>query len=1376
MKSQYRSGKSVAKNQTVPISAEDPRVAWDKIGQTKARQGAEIDIVGLDGKSLIVGGAGLSNPSNSGARASTDGAGGKGNFQSIVIPPMDNQPPKTYPGGSGPFIIVPTNPSNVTASWSGEDLVVNFNWSYTDATNGTVTQFILEVTADGITRRTPLNSFAPNKTGSSQTITFTKSLNRITFGLFRTKITSICVLVADPLNNISQTICAGTIPTYVLDLPVPVITTTAISNGYSVTYTTPTQSSYDALDIWEIEDSGTTAPAIVYAVDGTTPTNYKRSYFSNLNPANVITQNYNKRWIVARFSSSGGTFTAFCAAQTTTPTSPVSIDNTPPNEVDSVTASWSGDNINISYSLPGKSSSITNVSGTGTVVTYTANNTFSAGDIVSISAVNPVAYNLLNVQIATASSTQFTVSNAATGSYVSGGEAVVLNDPATRIQIELTAPNSLVGYFYRFPTGFGLNHSALITKRDLLDQFGEHYSSFTGILRSIDPVDNRTSGVSFNVATRSNPLNGITPTFTLTPLTNGYSVFATNYATSVGVNYMEVYAKHTPWVGNPTNDDYVVYAGANPAVIIDEDYTTVYIKIRYYDDFNNTSLYSVEDTVIPLSPGEITSFETPITFGSNGVIYAGVDYDSGHRTVFKTSGIFAYDSSSTSPSTGLTTQIVSNASVGTPTFITTSAKIADWNITDTKIENTLDLIKKTATGTSGQSTISVSDSTDIAIGQNVSGTGIGTGATVSNISGTTITLSVANSGPVSGTVSFKTSTYTGLSASGPYAFWAGSKVTGANESSKFTVTHTGEVTAREITIIGNGDPDSELISAGGLFSVKNDGTLEATGATLTGTLYGTGGEFTGNIKLNGGSLYAIGTGGTVSSGIRTIFNSSGVSAYNSSGGYAQMLTTPLADGSVFATTAANIGGWEVDSSKIQKTSISGKGNIILDSSNGYIAVSNSSLTSNLAGINSPSNVTTDTVFWAGSTNPNDTGNPFRVTLGGTLYSTSAEITGTISSIGALGRMTMDGTHGYMSLQTGASGPSAYIVPRNNNLYITSPSATAPWSTGTQIASSGPVNGPYFSAGSSFKDYWNNTVQGVGIYTGDWDYFTTGASKPFITTTTTGIQLSVSPSLGLLLDGGTSATGDKLNPAIPTGTPSMLFYTAKRTTIGPNGQPVYSPDTEYGAWASFTNSTIKLTADSNTFINIDGANSRVDLKATTDIWQALTSTGIKIQSTSNIWQEFNSSGIRTQISNSVYQEFTSSGIHVNAGANTFITVGTSQNITLKASQYAAGSGILDDGVIGIAGVSAYDGPSQITMDYQNGVVITGIQVQGNIDMNVYAGGNYRNQYPLGPYPRQRMVVVDPVDGEMKLGMAVYYEPGTGQPTSNTGYLGDLLVQY
>ena len=60
----------------------------------------------------------------------------------------------------------------------------------------------------------------------------------------------------------------------------------------------------------------------------------------------------------------------------------------------------------------------------------------------------------------------------------------------------------------------------------------------------------------------------------------------------------------------------------------------------------------------------------------------------------------------------------------------------------------------TATGTSGASTIVVSSATGIFKNQSVVGTGIGVGAIVTTIVGTTITLSVVNSGAVSGTMSF----------------------------------------------------------------------------------------------------------------------------------------------------------------------------------------------------------------------------------------------------------------------------------------------------------------------------------------------------------------------------------------------------------------------------------------------------------------------------------------------------------------------------------------------------------------------------------------------------------------------------------------------
>lgn len=857
MKSKYQSSKSVAKNPTVPISADDPRVAWNKISQTKSRQGAEIDIVGLNGKSLVAGGTPANNASGATTTAQPSGTKTKG-----YAPPSGGRKGIDLDSDS----ITPTPVTNVTAFWDGENLVVNFDWDYSNDLNVLVSHFILELTVDGVAKRTPLTTFIPNTSSTAQTVTVTKSINIATFGVFRTNISSICVLTIDPFYNESSKVCVTDIPIYVLDLPVPTITVTAISNGYSVSYTTPTQEVYDAIEIVEYESDSTTEP---------TGVTYIRSYFGIINPANVITQNFNARWVKARFTSDSGVTTEYSVAYKVTPTSPISVDLTPPDEVTQTQASWSGDNIVISYKLPAQNAGV-------------------------------------------------------------------------RIQIQLTAPNSLVGYFYRFPDGSGRDQTTTITKKDLFDQFGEHYSSYTGILRSIDANDNRSSGESFNVPARTNPLSGITPTFTVIALSNAYSV---NFSLPNGASFGEVYASHTDWTGDPI-ETLVVYAGLSPAVITDTNYTTVYIMIRYYDDFGNVSNYSAKQTIIPLNPGEITSFENPITFGENAVIYAGDSPTTGTRTLFKTGGIFAYDAINTSPST----QIVSNASAGTPTFITTQAQIADWKISTTSIENTL------------------------------------AGAPTK---------------------------YTGLSATGTYAFWAGSDVSGGNSSADFTVTPTGAVTARNISIIGNGNPSSNLISAGGLFSVKNDGTLTATGATLTGTLYATGGEFTGNVKLNGGSLYALGSGGTVSSGIRTIFNSSGVAAYNSSGGYAMMLTTPLADGSVFSTTAANIGGWKVNSSSIEKTS--GNANISLDSTNGYIYVSNSNVAGNKAGINSPSTID-DVVFWAGSSSTlNSSINPFRVTLAGKLYASDAEITGQIKA-----------ETGYIGTATDGWTINAYGITANNN--------------------------------------------------------------------------------------------------------------------------------------------------------------------------------------------------------------------------------------------------------------------------------------------------------------------------------------------------------
>jgi hypothetical protein len=76
--------------------------------------------------------------------------------------------------------------------------------------------------------------------------------------------------------------------------------------------------------------------------------------------------------------------------------------------------------IDFIYTQP---ATITNISGNGTTVTFTAANGFTAGQKVSINGVLPSQYNFQDVTIATATASTFTVTNGATGTYISGGIA-----------------------------------------------------------------------------------------------------------------------------------------------------------------------------------------------------------------------------------------------------------------------------------------------------------------------------------------------------------------------------------------------------------------------------------------------------------------------------------------------------------------------------------------------------------------------------------------------------------------------------------------------------------------------------------------------------------------------------------------------------------------------------------------------------------------------------------------------------------------------------------------------------------------------------------------------------------------------------------------
>ena len=87
---------------------------------------------------------------------------------------------------------------------------------------------------------------------------------------------------------------------------------------------------------------------------------------------------------------------------------------------------------------------ITGATATGGIATYTAANSFIAGQTVTIAGTVGGTYNKVNATVATATSTQFTVADAAlTGTYTSAGTATPLgtltSDATNGLQITLTA-------------------------------------------------------------------------------------------------------------------------------------------------------------------------------------------------------------------------------------------------------------------------------------------------------------------------------------------------------------------------------------------------------------------------------------------------------------------------------------------------------------------------------------------------------------------------------------------------------------------------------------------------------------------------------------------------------------------------------------------------------------------------------------------------------------------------------------------------------------------------------------------------------------------------------------------------------------------------
>ena len=135
----------------------------------------------------------------------------------------------------------------------------------------------------------------------------------------------------------------------------------------------------------------------------------------------------------------------------------------------------------------------------------------------------------------------------------------------------------------------------------------------------------------------------------------------------------------------------------------------------------------------------------------------------------------------------------------------------------------------TATGgTTGQYTITVTTTTNIAVGHYVTGTGIGANATVAAINGSTIVLTVANSGTVSGTLEFGVGTTTASYPEQTFTF-----TSAANNQYGYYL-----IRANNMPYQVHGVADAATVSAAvGIAKTSNIGVIGNNYITLFETVY-----------------------------------------------------------------------------------------------------------------------------------------------------------------------------------------------------------------------------------------------------------------------------------------------------------------------------------------------------------------------------------------------------------------------------------------------------------------------------------------------------------------------------------------------------------
>ena len=335
--SKYKNNKSVAKNPTVSIDVDDPRVSWENLKQTQSRIGSEIEIIGAEGRQVLFGGS--FSPIK--------------NDKNIIDDRVVKVPGVPVPGTP------PLPVENLVGEWGpGGGITLTFDFDTTDDLNFYIDRFLVKVYDSETEEWTNLKagfgylgSTFLNYSSTSQTLFLSaKDLDQsLDISTIISNITKVAVATADVL-NVGNYVEAN-MPAFVSDLPQPEFTLTAGIDYYLVTLDPAnialaiTQGFYGVI----VEEKVT--EEMVKENVGTTGW-VQAAPISSGTTVVVYTPDGLHRWVRLRYVKSYGEPSVYSDIKDITPLPFMPGNTNPPTQFTAASIAWSGDDITVSFTQP----------------------------------------------------------------------------------------------------------------------------------------------------------------------------------------------------------------------------------------------------------------------------------------------------------------------------------------------------------------------------------------------------------------------------------------------------------------------------------------------------------------------------------------------------------------------------------------------------------------------------------------------------------------------------------------------------------------------------------------------------------------------------------------------------------------------------------------------------------------------------------------------------------------------------------------------------------------------------------------------------------------------------------------------------------------